>query len=89
MRLTASSLRADVYRILDQILETGVPVLIERRGKMLKIVPVEAASKLDNLKPRPYLAADPEELVSLDWSDEWDGEGALEAEDGKPGEEGA
>lgn len=78
MRLTASSLRANVYRILDQILETGVPVLIERKGKMLKIVAVEAASKLDNLKPRPYLAADPEDLVSLDWSEEWEAESALD-----------
>lgn len=32
----------DIYRILDQVLETGVPVEIERRGKLLKIVPVEA-----------------------------------------------
>lgn len=85
MRLTASSLRANVYRILDQVLETGVPVLIERKGKMLKIVAVEAASKLDNLKPRPYLGADPEELVSLDWSGEWEAESALDPS----GEEGA
>jgi hypothetical protein len=83
MRLTASSLRADVYRILDQVLETGVPVLIERKGKMLKIVAVEAASKLDNLEPRPFLAVDPEELVSLDWSAEWEGETALEADGGE------
>jgi PHD/YefM family antitoxin component YafN of YafNO toxin-antitoxin module len=81
MRLTASSLRANVYRILDRVLETGVPVLIERKGKMLKIVAVEAASKLDNLKPRPYLAADPEELVSLDWSGEWEAESALDPSD--------
>jgi hypothetical protein len=32
----------DIYRILDQVLETGVPVEIERHGKLLKIVPVEA-----------------------------------------------
>ena len=31
----------DIYRILDQVLETGVPAEIERRGKLLKIVPVE------------------------------------------------
>jgi hypothetical protein len=31
----------DIYRILDQVLETGVPVEIERHGKLLKIVPVE------------------------------------------------
>jgi antitoxin (DNA-binding transcriptional repressor) of toxin-antitoxin stability system len=72
MALTASELREDVYRILDQILETGVPVEIERRGQLLKIVPVEARKKLDNLTERPeFLRCDPEEIVSLDWPGEW------------------
>jgi len=51
MVLKASSLREDVYRILDQVLETGVPVEIEWRGKILKIVSAEPPSKLENLKP--------------------------------------
>jgi hypothetical protein len=71
MAIKASNLREDIYRILDQILETGVPVEIERRGKILKIVATEPRSKLDNLKPRPYLLSDPEDLVHLDWSGEW------------------
>jgi hypothetical protein len=71
MALKASSLRENIYRILDQVLETGVPVEIERHGKLLKIVPEEPKSKLDNLKARPYLLADPEDLVHLDWSGEW------------------
>jgi hypothetical protein len=36
---TASRLRENVYRILDEVLETGVPVEIERRGKILRIGP--------------------------------------------------
>ena len=72
MALKASALRENIYRILDEVLETGVPVEIERRGKILKIVPAEPRSKLENLKPRPsYLLSDPEELVHLDWSGEW------------------
>ena len=31
MPVTASKLRENIYRILDQVLETGVPVEIERR----------------------------------------------------------
>lgn len=31
----------DIYRILDRVLETGIPAEIERGGKLLKIVPVE------------------------------------------------
>jgi hypothetical protein len=71
MTLKASSLRENIYRILDQVLDTGIPVEIERRGKILKIVTAEPRSKLQNLKARPYLLTDPEELVHLDWSGEW------------------
>lgn len=71
MALKPSQLREDIYRILDQVLETGVPVEVERRGKVLKIMPPEPRSKLQNLKPRPYLLSDPEELVHLDWTGEW------------------
>jgi hypothetical protein len=41
MALTASKLRENIYKILDQILETGVPVEIERDGKLLRISTVE------------------------------------------------
>lgn len=72
MALTAEKLREDVYRILDEILETGVSVEIERHGRLLKIVPVETRNKLDNLTQRPdFLPGDPEDIVSLDWSGEW------------------
>jgi Antitoxin Phd_YefM, type II toxin-antitoxin system len=69
---SVSRLRADLYRVLDSVLETGVPVEIERRGKRLRIVAAEEASALDRLTPRPgYIEGDPETLVHLDWSGEW------------------
>lgn len=72
MSLSASKLRENIYRILDQVLETGVPVEIERRGKRLKIVPVDITDKLANLPKHPgFLRCDSEEIVSLDWSGEW------------------
>ncbi len=71
MRLTASRLRQDIYRILDEVLETGVPVEIERRGEVLKIIPPEECSKLDSLPRRDYLETDPEEIVHVDWSETW------------------
>ena len=70
MALKASSLRENIYRILDRVLETGVPLEIERHGKILRMVPAKPRNKLDNLKARPYLLSDPEELVHLDWSGE-------------------
>ncbi|HEV8658075.1 MAG TPA: type II toxin-antitoxin system Phd/YefM family antitoxin [Thermoanaerobaculia bacterium] len=71
MKLTASQLRSDVYRILDRVLETGVPVEIERHGKILRIVPPVESSKTGRLEPVEYLIGDPQEIVHVDWSEEW------------------
>jgi len=72
MRFSATNLRANLYKVLDSVLKSGVPVEIDRRGKLLKIVPVKPKGKLDNLKPHPdYLVAKPESLVHMDWSKEW------------------
>ena len=70
-RLTPSSLRADLYRILDRILETGMPVEILRKGHRLRIQP-EYPGKLDLLKPHAgFIKGDREELVHMDWSGQW------------------
>lgn len=72
MTITASRLRDNVYRILDEVLETGTPVEIERRGRRLRIVPAEPKGRLERLIRRPgYLKVDPESIVHLDWSDQW------------------
>jgi hypothetical protein len=71
MRLTASKLRQDLYRVLDEILEKGIEVEIERRGKILRILPPEPSSKLSRLERRDCLRTDPEDLVHIDWSSEW------------------
>lgn len=70
--ITASKLRQDIYRLLDEVLSTGVPLEIRRKGRRLLLSPVDPPSRLDNLEPRPsFLKTDPEELVHLDWSDHW------------------
>ena len=71
MILTISALRQNIYKLLDKVLETGVPIEINRKGKILKIVPPEDRDKLSNLKKRNILNCDPEELVHIDWSSEW------------------
>lgn len=72
MSVTASELRQNVYRLLDEVLRTGVPLEIERQGRQLRIVPVDASSKLERLEPHPgTIAGDPEELVEYDWEGEW------------------
>lgn len=68
--LSPSTLRADLYRVLDQILDSGAPVEILRRGRRLRIVPEER--RLDLLEPHPdAIQGDPEDLVHMDWSGEW------------------
>ena len=72
MTLTASQLRADIYRVLDEVLRTGQPAEIERNGRRLRIVAVDRPSRLDYLTPHPTaVGGDPEDLIHLDWSDEW------------------
>lgn len=67
-----SRLRADLYRVVDRVLETGEPVEVERNGRLVRIVPAESASRLAALRPHPdYLSGDPESLVHMDWSGEW------------------
>lgn len=70
--MSASRLRADIYRVLDEILRTGQPVEIERGGKRLRIVPVDRPSRLASLEPHPgTMIGDAEDFVHIDWSDEW------------------
>lgn len=70
--VTASELRQDVYRLLDQVLESGVPLEIERKGRILRIVPVDTRSRLDRVVGDPdYIIGDPDELVHIDWSEYW------------------
>ncbi|MBV8085119.1 MAG: type II toxin-antitoxin system Phd/YefM family antitoxin [Chloroflexi bacterium] len=72
MGVTASELRQNIYRLLDQVLETGVPLEIERNGRRLRVVPADTRPKLDRLRPHPEaISGDPDDLVHLDWSKEW------------------
>lgn len=72
MRYNATDLRKEIYRLLDQVLETGVPIEVERRGRLLRIAPVEAPRPTERLRPMPNLiVGDPASLEHVDWSGEW------------------
>ncbi len=72
MAISASKLRANVYRLLDEVLETGQPLEIERGGKTLVIAPKEQSSIWERLPRRKgYIIGDPDELIHVDWSSEW------------------
>lgn len=71
MAISASVLRQNIYKTLDRILESGIPMEIERKNRRLRIVPLEKKSKLANLKKRNSIKGDPEAIVHIDWSGEW------------------
>lgn len=72
MSINASNLRANIYRLLDEALASGEPIVIVRRGQRLRIVPDPLARDLATLPTHPgTIVGDAEDLVHLDWSDEW------------------
>jgi hypothetical protein len=72
MPIAASKLPANVYRILDEVIETGKPVEILYKGVILTVEPPKRVSKLAKLKKRPgLLAGDPDDIFHIDWLKEW------------------
>ncbi len=65
-------LRENLYGILDQVLSTGTPVSIERKGRLLTLSVQPSGSRMSRLMAHPgSIAGDPQSLVSVDWSSEW------------------
>ena len=71
MAMSASALMQNIYKIFDRVLETGIPVEIERKKGRIKIVPIKKRSKLKNLKKHRIMKCPPEEIVHINWSKEW------------------
>lgn len=71
--MTATELRKDIYRVLDEVLETGVPQEVTRGARTLVIVPAGGRRlRLEDLPRREASSCSPDELVetSWDWSPE-------------------
>lgn len=78
MGLSLTKLRANLFRVVDRVIETGEAVSIDRKGEKIMIVPVKKVSKLSKLKPHPgYLNGDLEDIVNMDWSSYWKGDAEL------------
>jgi hypothetical protein len=69
--VTPTELRSNIFNLLDEILNTGIPIEIKKGNKKLRIVPVEKTNKLQNLISRPnVIKGDPDELVDISWEKE-------------------
>lgn len=64
-KLTLTTLRHKLFEVADRVIETGVPVAIERRGKTLLLIPEVPASRLARLKRRKLIRGTPESLVNI------------------------
>lgn len=49
-KLTLTALRQQIFQIADEVLETGVPAVIERNGQVLLLSPKVAATGARQLK---------------------------------------
>ena len=79
MTLSATRLRTNLYRVIDRVINSGVPVEIELRGRKVRIVPAEPRNKLANLVKRPgVIIGDPGRLPQVKtfdekkWRKKWD-----------------
>jgi len=63
--MSLTSLRNNLFKIVDEVIKTGNPVEIERNGHRLKIILEEKKSKLNNLKPHDCIVGDPDDLVHM------------------------
>jgi hypothetical protein len=68
MVLSVVQFRKNIYKLIYRVATSGVPIDLKYKGKILRIISLGAASKLDNLKERPCIVGDPYELVAHDWS---------------------
>ncbi len=72
MPVSASALRADIYTLLDHVLETGEPLEIERKGRILRVIGDRPAGWLHKLSPRASsIIGDADSIVCMDWSSYW------------------
>ncbi len=70
--ITLTELRADLYKVVDQIIKTGVSVEVQRNGHKIKIILADGPSKLERLTQRTdVINGDLEDIVHSDWLQEW------------------
>lgn len=71
MRIKASKLRADIYNILDTVVNTGQTVEVERGKSIVKISFEPRLSKLSNLKKHKSTRGKIDKIFNITWEKEW------------------
>ena len=70
-KVTLAELSNNIEHLLDEVLKTGIPIEINKNGKLLKIVSVEKKDKLESLTIKPnVIKGNPDDLVNISWEQE-------------------
>ena len=74
--MKVTTLRNNIYSILDGVIESGKPVEIERKGHILKILSVDPLGKISKLKKRKtsIIEGNSNDLPNIHWEKEWKSE---------------
>lgn len=75
MKLTATELRQNRYKIFDRVAETGESVEIPRKSGTVRISAYRPGSIWDRLEVHDVIAGD----LNVSFGDVWDGEPELDA----------
>lgn len=84
--ITLTELRQNLFALADRVIETGEPLVIERRGVRLELVRVSAPAvegRLARLEPRELVIGEP--LRPDESPAEWSGTEAPERRAAEPG----
>lgn len=69
--VSPTELRSNIYKLLDDVLNSGVSLEINKGGKLLRIVPVAKSNKLTNLVSRSdVIVGNSDDLVDISWEKE-------------------
>lgn len=69
--INVTELRQDIYHKFDEVIARQEPLLVDRKGHILKIVPLGRTSRIASLEPQELVVGDADELIHMDWSETW------------------
>ena len=63
-----TELRGNIFKLLDEVLSTGIPSEINKGGKKLRIVPVGKSDRFENIISRPnVIQGHRNDLADIHW----------------------
>ncbi len=69
--MKATQLRQNLYQTLDDVIKTGKPARVERKGKTLLISTEQPVKQNRIFKKRKLLVSPDEDITEIDWMSEW------------------